>query len=138
MARTSRRMSIIVVCPACRKSFKVSEKFAGQTGPCPNCKKPLRVPTKEEEVKVHAPEEFAGGGKTTSGKLVTKPIARVDTKLRPVAVAEHHTLIGGGEAELRGRPPIGVCYRTGHGLHSAGRMDFRGMTLGRRRQQHVD
>lgn len=79
-------MSIIVVCPACRKSFKVSEKFAGQTGPCPNCKKPLRVPTKEEEVKVHAPEEFASGGKTVSGKLITKPIARIDTQLKPVTM----------------------------------------------------
>ncbi len=80
-------MSILVVCPGCRKSFKVSEKFAGQTGLCPNCKRQLRVPTKEEEVKVHAPEEFAGGGKTTSGKLITKPIARADTKFQPLAVA---------------------------------------------------
>ena len=80
-------MSIIVVCPGCRKSFRVGDKFAGQTGPCPNCKRQLRVPTKEEEVKVHAPEQFAGGGKTTSGKLITKPIARVDTKLQPVMTA---------------------------------------------------
>ena len=77
-------MSIIVVCPGCLKSFKVSDKFAGKTGPCPNCKRTLQVPTKEQEVKVHAPEAFAGGGKSTTGKLVTKPIARVNAKLRPV------------------------------------------------------
>jgi hypothetical protein len=77
-------MSIIVVCPGCLKSFKVSDKFAGKTGPCPNCKRTLQVPAKEEEVKVHAPEAFAGGGKTTSGKLVTKPIERVDAKLNPL------------------------------------------------------
>jgi hypothetical protein len=78
-------MSIIVVCPGCLKSFKVSDKFAGKTGPCPNCKRTLQVPTKETEVKVHAPEAFGGGGKTTTGKLITKPIARVNAKLKPVA-----------------------------------------------------
>jgi hypothetical protein len=77
-------MSIIVVCPGCLKSFKVSDQFAGKSGPCPSCKRTLQVPTKETEVKVHAPEAFAGGGKTTSGKLVTKPIARVNAKLHPV------------------------------------------------------
>ena len=77
-------MSIIVVCPGCLKSFKVSDKFAGKSGPCPNCKRTLQVPAKEQEVKVHAPEAFAGGGKSTSGKLVTKPIARVNAKLHPV------------------------------------------------------
>ena len=85
-------MSIIVVCPGCRKSFKVSEKFAGKTGPCPNCKRTLKVPTKEEEVTVHAPEAFAGGGKSASGQLVTKPIARINAKFRPLTAA----LVGGG------------------------------------------
>ena len=80
-------MSIIVVCPGCLKSFKVSDKFAGKTGPCPNCKRTLQVPTKESEVKVHVPEAFAGGGKSASGKLVTKPIAHINVKLKPVAIA---------------------------------------------------
>jgi hypothetical protein len=80
-------MSIIVVCPGCLKSFKVSDKFAGKTGPCPNCKRTLQVPTKESEVKVHAPEAFGGGGKSATGKLITKPIARVNAKLRPVTTA---------------------------------------------------
>ena len=80
-------MSIIVVCPGCRKSFQVNDKFAGKSGPCPNCKKTLRVPEKSEEVKVHAPEEFAGGGRSTSGKLVTKPESFAATKAKPVIVA---------------------------------------------------
>jgi len=80
-------MSIIVVCPGCLKSFKVSDKFAGKSGPCRNCKRILQVPTKETEVKVHAPEAFAGGGKSAAGKLITKPIARVNAKLRPVTTA---------------------------------------------------
>ena len=77
-------MSIIVVCPGCRKSFNVSDKFAGKSGPCPGCKRTLQVPTKSQEVKVHAPEEFAGGGRSTTGKLVIKPEAFVPAKLRPV------------------------------------------------------
>lgn len=77
-------MSIIVVCPGCRKSFKVSDQFAGRTGPCPNCKRPLKVPDKSQEVKVHAPEEFAGGGRSTSGKLIIKPVAFTPAKLQPV------------------------------------------------------
>ena len=79
-------MSIIVVCTECRKSFKVSDKFAGKSGPCPNCKTILRVPTKSEEVTIHTPAAFAEGGRTKTGKLVTKPIARTTVKLSPVAV----------------------------------------------------
>jgi hypothetical protein len=80
-------MSIIVVCPGCLKSFNVSDKFAGKSGKCPNCKRTLHVPTKETEVKVHAPEAFSSGGKSVSGKLITKPIARVNAKIKPVKAA---------------------------------------------------
>ncbi len=79
-------MSIIVVCVKCRKSFKVSDKFAGKSGPCPNCKAVLRVPTKAEEVTIHAPAAFAEGGRTKTGKLITEPIAWVSVKLSPLAV----------------------------------------------------
>ena len=77
-------MSIIVVCPGCRKSFKVSDKFAGKTGPCPNCKQTLEVPAASQEVKVHAPKQFAGGGSSTTGKLVLKPLEYTPAKLDPV------------------------------------------------------
>ena len=80
-------MSIIVVCPGCRKSFKVNDQFAGKSGPCPKCKRTLKVPEKSEEVKVHAPEEFEGGGRTTSGKLVIKPVSYASAKLHPVTTA---------------------------------------------------
>ncbi|MGO8688136.1 MAG: hypothetical protein ACLQLG_00740 [Thermoguttaceae bacterium] len=80
-------MPIPVVCPKCRKSFRVSEKFAGKSGPCPNCKAILTVPALAPEVKIHTPEAFAGGGKSVTGKLVTKPIARLDVKIQPLAVA---------------------------------------------------
>jgi hypothetical protein len=77
-------MSIIVVCPGCRKSFKVSDKFAGRSGPCPSCKRTIKVPEKSEEVKVHAPEAFAGGGRSASGKMVIEPVAFQPARLDPV------------------------------------------------------
>lgn len=76
------RMPISVVCPGCKARFTVSEKFAGKKGPCPKCKIVITVPDKPaEEVKVHAPEQFASGGKDTKGRPVLKPIARKDTRL---------------------------------------------------------
>jgi len=78
-------MSIVVICRNCRKTFKVSDRFAGKSGPCPNCKATIRVPEKRKEVQVHAPTEFGSGGRTTEGKLALKPIAREETKLEPVA-----------------------------------------------------
>ncbi len=77
-------MSIIVVCPGCQKSFKVSDKFAGKSGPCPNCKRTLEVPEKTQEVTVHAPKQFAGGGRSTAGKLVLEPLEYAHTRLDPV------------------------------------------------------
>jgi len=76
-------MAIFVVCPGCRKRFEVSDKFAGMTGPCPSCKAPIKIPTKKEEVKVHEPEQFGAGGRSVSGQLVLKPIARKDAKFNP-------------------------------------------------------
>jgi hypothetical protein len=78
-------MAIIVVCHGCRKSFQVSDKFAGKSGPCPNCKEILRVPMPDEQVQVHVPTEFASGGRDSHGKLDLKPITRTDAKLQPLA-----------------------------------------------------
>ena len=78
-------MAISVVCPSCLKRFQVSDKFAGKSGPCPNCKATIQVPA--VEVKVHVPEEFASGGRTAAGKLATKPIARIQAKLHPLTTA---------------------------------------------------
>lgn len=77
-------MSIFVVCPGCHKRFTVSDQYAGRTGPCPKCKTAIRVPEKDEEVQVHAPTQFAEGGRSVAGELLTKPIEREVVKLRPV------------------------------------------------------
>lgn len=77
-------MAIRVTCPGCHKRFKVSEKFAGKSGPCPKCKTVIRIPTKDQEVKLHGPEELGAG---VRGTVATKPILREETKLGPVAIA---------------------------------------------------
>lgn len=78
-------MPIPVTCPSCEARFQVSDKFAGQTGPCPKCKKPIVVPAKTEEVVIHAPEEF--GPKDTVGRAVLKPIEREETAASPVFIS---------------------------------------------------
>ena len=80
-------MSISVTCPGCLKRFQVNDKYAGKSGPCPNCKKIIKVPDKSEEVVVHAPEEFEHGGRGVDGKLALKPIAREETKITPLMIA---------------------------------------------------
>jgi hypothetical protein len=84
-------MPILVVCPTCKAEFKVSEKFAGKSGPCPKCKAPIKIPAVEAEVKIHAPEEAAappGKGKSKGslppGSL--KPLSRQETNVRPLVV----------------------------------------------------
>jgi len=67
-------MSINVVCTGCKKRFVVSDKFAGQEGPCPKCKTVISIPRKEDEVVVHAPEE--AGPKDSKGRSVVQPILR--------------------------------------------------------------
>jgi hypothetical protein len=78
-------MPIQVTCPSCHARFNVSDKYAGQSGPCPKCKQPIRVPTKSEEVVIHAPEEF--GPKDAKGRAVLKPLERQETAASPVMIA---------------------------------------------------
>lgn len=80
-------MPIFVVCPGCKARFNVSEKYAGKSGACPKCKAKITIPAAGQEVKVHTPAEFAGGGRNAEGKLVAKPIARQEVKVQPVLVA---------------------------------------------------
>lgn len=70
-------MPIQVTCPKCLKRFQVSEKFAGKTGPCPNCKNQIKVPDKSEEVVIHAPKDDVP--KDRSGQSVLKPVTRKET-----------------------------------------------------------
>ncbi len=77
-----RPMSIRVTCRGCHTRFNVSEKFAGREGPCPKCKKPIKIPAASEEVQVHAPQEF--GPKGATGQAVLKPVFRKEAKVSPV------------------------------------------------------
>ncbi len=79
-------MLISVVCPGCKARFNVSEKFAGKKGACPKCKVVITVPElSKDEVKIHVPDQFGSSGKDTKGRSISKPIARVETKVKPVA-----------------------------------------------------
>ena len=75
-------MPIRVTCIGCHARFDVSEKFAGEEGPCPKCKKIIKIPTENEQVVVHAPEQ--SGPKDSKGQAVLKPIARSETNLSKV------------------------------------------------------
>jgi len=83
-------MPISVTCGSCKTRFSVSEKFAGQTGPCPKCKKPLTVP-KADAVQIHEPE--APTATAAGGQFPTKPIPKRDKPVSTVAL-----LLSGGLA----------------------------------------
>ena len=77
-------MPIEVLCPGCKTRFQVSDKFAGQKGPCPKCKAVIQVPAKTEEIVVHAPE--VSGPKDSKGRSVLKPLTRIETKVTPLRI----------------------------------------------------
>lgn len=97
-------MPINVVCPGCHSRWSVSDKFAGKQGPCPKCKTVMTIPKASEEVKIHAPDDY-GGAKSTTGKLVLKPIAREVVKLNTnwVLAIGAAALITAGLAYILGR-----------------------------------
>jgi hypothetical protein len=74
-------MAINVVCPGCLKRFQVSDRFAGLKGPCPNCNTIINIP--KAAVKIHGTEEFDQGGRTSAGKLILKPISRLEMDFDP-------------------------------------------------------
>ena len=79
-------MPIQVTCPGCLKRFTVNDKFAGKSGPCPSCRKVIKIPDKSEEVVIHAPEQ--SGPKDSTGRSVLKPLRRKEVKLSvPVMLA---------------------------------------------------
>ncbi len=78
-------MPIQVTCRHCLKRFQVSEKFAGKTGPCPSCKKPIEIPDLDEQVVIHAPTD--GAPKDSKGTSVLKPIVRKETDVTKVGLA---------------------------------------------------
>jgi predicted Zn finger-like uncharacterized protein len=72
-------MAIDVTCPACHTRFQVSDKFAGKSGPCPKCKKTIKVPEKKDEVVIHAPE--VSGPTDSTGVAILKPLIRKEARL---------------------------------------------------------
>jgi hypothetical protein len=78
-------MAIVVVCPGCRKSFQLSDKFAGKSGPCPNCNQIIQVPKVSEQVQLHEPTPTVKVGRGPGAhKAVPKPIERTDAKFDPM------------------------------------------------------
>ena len=79
--RSSSPVPLTVVCPGCKKRFTVSEKFAGQKGPCPKCKIEITIPALEDQVVIHAPD--SGTLKDSKGRAVSRPILREETRFSP-------------------------------------------------------
>lgn len=65
----------------------------------------LEVPAASKEVKVHSPQDFGGGGRSTTGKLVLKPLEYTPAKLDPVTatIVAAATLVVLAAAWLGGR-----------------------------------
>lgn len=74
-------MAINVVCPGCLKRFQVSDRFAGMKGPCPNCNTMIDIP--KGKVKIHGAEDFEHGGRSATGRILLKPIERLDMDFNP-------------------------------------------------------
>jgi hypothetical protein len=53
-------MPIRVTCPACRRTFRVAEEYAGRRGRCPHCEEPVRVPDEELPLLESLPEDEYG------------------------------------------------------------------------------
>jgi len=85
-------MAIQVLCGSCKATFTVSDKFAGQTGPCPKCKAPIKIPDAPVKgVVVHEPEA-PNTTSTATGRAPMAPLRRLD---RPIS-ALRWTLVAVG------------------------------------------
>ncbi len=124
-------MPIPVVCPSCKARFQVSEQYAGKQGPCPKCKTTITIPKLEEQVVIHAPEEFAGGATTVAkdkkGRSVLKPIQRVKVPLKWLTVA---IWVGSLIALLAGTAFVGRTIIGNEGFTKEGNFAWVWMTLG--------
>jgi hypothetical protein len=59
-------MPIAFSCPHCGKQFSVAEQYAGQTGPCANCGKPITIPQPAGAGYGHAAQPAKSGGGTVA------------------------------------------------------------------------
>jgi hypothetical protein len=79
-------MAILVVCPGCTSRFTVSDQFAGRTGPCPKCKKPITIPKPEAQaVTIHEPDRSSGPSPAATAAAV--PFQSLDRPVPPLAFA---------------------------------------------------
>lgn len=62
-------MPIPYTCPHCGKQFSVAEQYAGQTGPCAACGKPITIPGLAGSY-AYAPQAAAAGGAGASALVV--------------------------------------------------------------------
>jgi len=80
-------MAIQVVCSGCKARFSVSDQFAGRSGPCPKCKKPITIPaTPVKSVTIHEPEAPVSAS-TGTGRVPTAPIVSREKPLSRLQVA---------------------------------------------------
>ena len=77
-------MAISVVCAKCQARFNVSDKFAGQTGPCPKCKQPIKIPKAMGDVTIHGPSKPAESSQ--SGQMPTAPIIFKEESVSPISI----------------------------------------------------
>lgn len=80
-------MAIQVTCGSCFTRFTVSDKFAGQKGPCPKCKTVITIPAASEQVVIH---ERESGPKDAGGRPVLRPVFRQETPITAI----HWTIAG--------------------------------------------
>lgn len=74
-------MAIQVTCGKCFTRFTVSEKFAGQTGPCPKCKSVITIPSAATQVVIHERESAA---KDTTGRPLSRPVFREEAPISAI------------------------------------------------------
>ncbi|MDR0520891.1 MAG: hypothetical protein LBH00_03450 [Planctomycetaceae bacterium] len=72
-------MPIRVVCPGCLKRFQVSDRFAGKTGPCPNCETTIAIPL--VSVVIQEDGDAAKNVKLPAEKM---PIPRLSSDVDPI------------------------------------------------------
>ena len=102
-------MAISVVCTKCRARFNVSDKFAGQTGPCPKCKNPISIP-KPAAVTIHEPDRPTTSSK--AGRMPTAPIVFEEKPVSPVLIT---LIVGGLLLLLLAAFAAGQLYQTAEG-----------------------
>ncbi len=80
-------MSIIVICPSCRKRFAVNEKFAGKAGTARIAGTRSRFRPQTAEVKIHTPDTIREWRAEHYRPAGAQAHRREETKFNPLAAA---------------------------------------------------